>query len=58
MAEFFAMGGYAAFVWSSFGIAFVALLLTFIYPMIQRRNIINEIKKSQERKEKLARRVQ
>ena len=58
MAEFFAMGGYAAFVWSSFGIAFIALLLTFIYPMIQRRNIINEIKKSQERKEKLARRVQ
>ena len=30
MSEFFAMGGYAAYVWSAFGFAFVVLLGLFV----------------------------
>jgi|GEM_PF-623946 len=33
MTEFFHMGGYASFVWSSYGIAFISLLLGVILPM-------------------------
>jgi heme exporter protein D len=41
-AEFFAMGGYAFYVWGSFGVTAVALL---IEPMLARRRR-NEILKS------------
>ena len=33
MSEFLNMGGYAVFVWSSFGISFVVLLLNVIIPV-------------------------
>jgi heme exporter protein CcmD len=29
MTEFFSMGGYAAYVWSSFGVSLVALILLY-----------------------------
>lgn len=32
MTEFFNMGGYAAYVWSSYAIAFISLLLGIILP--------------------------
>jgi len=39
MNEFLNMGGYAAYVWSSYGLAFVVLLLNVVLPRIQRRRI-------------------
>lgn len=38
-AEFFAMGGYALYVWGSFGVCAVALVLE-PFLVTQRRNII------------------
>ena len=31
MSEFFAMGGYALYVWGSYGVTFAALLLEIIF---------------------------
>jgi heme exporter protein D len=43
MKEFLAMGGYAFFVWTSYGIALIVLVVNLIIPMRQRRRILAEI---------------
>ncbi|MGB0133718.1 heme exporter protein CcmD [Dokdonella sp.] len=43
MNDFFAMGGYGAYVWSSFAIFVVALLMDFIAPRMRYRKIIAEL---------------
>jgi len=44
MTEFFHMGGYASYVWSSYGIAFISLLLTLILPLRANTAIIKRLK--------------
>jgi len=44
MTEFFHMGGYASYVWSSYGIAFISLLLTVILPLRANTAIIKRLK--------------
>ena len=44
--EFFAMGGYAFYVWTSFGLTFVILLANIIVPILQRKQFfVNALKK-------------
>ena len=44
--EFFAMGGYAFYVWTSFGLTFCVLLANIIIPVFQRKQFfINALKK-------------
>lgn len=43
MKEFFAMGGYAFYVWMSYGLAFIVLLYNAVSPVLQRRKIVNDI---------------
>jgi len=43
-SEFFNMGGYAVYVWSSYGIALVLLGWTFISPIFTKKSIIKELK--------------
>ena len=43
-SEFFNMGGYAFFVWSSYGISTVVLAWIFISPIFNKRNIIKELR--------------
>mgnify|MGYP001544243972 FL=1 len=45
-SEFFHMGGYAFFVWTSYGITFAVLLANIISPIIQRRKTIARIKRA------------
>jgi heme exporter protein D len=45
-SEFFAMGGYAFFVWTSYGIALVVILLNIVMPMIQRKKVISRVKRA------------
>ncbi len=40
MSEFFHMGGYAPYVWSSYAISFVVLLANVISPWLQRRKLL------------------
>jgi heme exporter protein D len=45
-SEFFHMGGYAFFVWTSYGIAFVVLLANIISPIMQRKKTIARIRRT------------
>ncbi len=43
MNEFFAMGGYAAYVWPSYALAFIILVANIVAPMQQRKKTITDI---------------
>ena len=43
MSEFFAMGGYAAFVWPSYVLALVILVANIVVPMQQRKKTVTDI---------------
>ena len=47
--EFFHMGGYAFYVWTSYGIALVVLLLNVFGPLRQRRKLLNDIERAARR---------
>jgi heme exporter protein D len=44
MADFFHMGGYAAYVWSSYGLALIVLLPTMLLPFRENKQLIKKIK--------------
>jgi heme exporter protein D len=39
--EFFAMGGYAFYVWTSYGLTLIVLLANIIIPVVQRKQFFN-----------------
>ena len=42
--EFFHMGGYAFYVWSSYGLTLFVLLLVFFMPMLTKKQVIRELR--------------
>jgi len=42
--QFWAMGGYASFVWSSYGIAGVVVLGNIVAPLIAHRRLVRRIR--------------
>jgi heme exporter protein D len=50
-SEFFNMGGYAFFVWTSYGLTFLVMLANIISPIIQRRKVIARIKRAIKREQ-------
>jgi len=44
VSEFFNMGGYAFYVWTSYGISAVLLGWVFISPVFTRKGIIKELR--------------
>ncbi len=52
LQEFLTMGGYAAYVWSSYGIALVIMLANAILPGRQQRRLLNEIRRQVDRRER------
>ncbi len=58
MNDFLAMGGYGAYVWSSYAIFLVALLLDYLAPRLRNRRVVADlhgrIKRQQKRQEKSA----
>lgn len=49
MSEFFHMGGYAAYVWTSYGIALVVLLANLVLPWLRRRRLVTELARRERR---------
>jgi heme exporter protein D len=43
MSEFFAMGGYAVYVWPSFLLALIILVANIVAPMQQRKRVLKDI---------------
>ena len=52
-SEFFHMGGYAAYVWTSWGITLIILLWQFIQPKLVNAKIKSEIRRQIKRETKL-----
>lgn len=50
-SEFFNMGGYAFFVWSSYGLTFVILLWNVLAPMMRRKKILAQVKRAIKREQ-------
>jgi len=53
LSDFFAMGGYAFYVWLSYGVTFVLLVGLTIVSVRGRRNLFNQIRSKQVREQKL-----
>ena len=49
MSEFLVMGGYAFYVWGSWGISVGVLILMAALPLISQRKLINKIAKQAHR---------
>ena len=47
--EFLNMGGYAFYVWTSYGLALAVLLVNVILPMRQRKKLLNDIARTNRR---------
>ena len=47
--EFLNMGGYAFYVWTSYGLAMIVLVLNVILPMRQRKKLLNDIARTARR---------
>ena len=43
MADFFAMGGYGAYVWASYAVFGIVLLADALTPLLQRRRALREL---------------
>jgi len=53
LADFFAMGGYGSYVWSSTAIVLLSLLILAWITSTERKRIFNRIKSELERAEKI-----
>jgi heme exporter protein D len=40
--EFLSMGGYAFYVWTSYGLTFIVLLANIVIPVIQRKQFLRQ----------------
>jgi heme exporter protein D len=50
-SEFFHMGGYAFFVWTSYAITFAVIIANIIFPILQRKKVIARIKRAIKREQ-------
>jgi len=55
MSEFLHMGGYAAYVWSSYGIALVVLLANLFAPILARRKLLTQLARRNQRARRMKR---
>jgi heme exporter protein D len=44
MSTFFAMGGYAAYVWPAYAVFVLVLAADFLAPLLRRRHILRELR--------------
>jgi heme exporter protein D len=51
-SEFIHMGGYGWYVWSSYGLALLVLVVNAVLPLIQRRKILVGIARSIRREQR------
>ena len=45
-SEFFDMGGYAFFVWTSYGLTLLVIVANIVSPMMQRKKVISRIRRA------------
>ncbi len=50
-SEFFNMGGYAFFVWTSYALTLIVVMANIILPIMQRKKVISRIKRTIKREQ-------
>jgi heme exporter protein D len=50
MAEFFAMGGYGAYIWPAYAVFFIVLAIDAIAPRMRRKRVLAEIRSKVKRR--------
>jgi len=50
-SEFFNMGGYAFFVWTSYALTLIVVMANIISPIMQRKKVISRIKRAIKREQ-------
>jgi heme exporter protein D len=55
MSEFFAMGGYASYVWSSYGLTAIVLCLNWYLPRRTHQQILRQLKRRHSKQSSLDR---
>ncbi len=53
LSEFFAMGGYASYVWGAFGITFLAMLILLISSLRRSDALLKEVKAKMDRQARI-----
>ncbi|HHI5048042.1 TPA: heme exporter protein CcmD [Vibrio parahaemolyticus] len=53
LSDFFAMGGYASYVWSAFGITFLSMLILLITSLRRGDALMKEVKAKIDRQERI-----
>ncbi|KPL92729.1 heme exporter protein CcmD [Vibrio splendidus] len=43
LSDFFAMGGYASYVWSAFGITFLAMIILLVLSVRRGKQLLSEV---------------
>jgi heme exporter protein D len=43
LSDFFAMGGYASYVWSAFGITFLEMIILLVLSVRRGKQLLNEV---------------
>lgn len=52
LESFLHMGGYAAYVWTSYGITAAVLLWNLLMPVLQRKQLLRQLALKQKREQK------
>jgi heme exporter protein D len=45
LTDFLSMGGYGKYVWSSYGICFIVLVLNIVQPIMRERKTMRDLQK-------------
>ncbi|GAA5646575.1 MULTISPECIES: heme exporter protein CcmD [Vibrio] len=53
LSDFFAMGGYAGYVWSAFGITFLALLILLLVSLRRGQRLLRDVQAKVERQARI-----
>ncbi|CAM2902499.1 heme exporter protein CcmD [Vibrio neptunius] len=53
LSDFFAMGGYAGYVWSAFGITFFSMFVLLIGSIRRGKNLLNEVQSKVDRQARI-----
>ena len=43
LSEFFAMGGYAVYVWTAYSLTMIVLFINFVYPIRKEERLIKKL---------------
>lgn len=53
ISDFFAMGGYASYVWSAFGITFLAMIILLVVSVRRGKQLLNEVQAKVDRQARI-----